>query len=128
MALKPVYILVNNLFFAEKIVKTAQGMGLEAKAFDTARRLVQSAGEREPALVIMDCEGLEKEAHQLLKELRSDEKLLKVPPIGYLSHTSQDLKREMREAGCVQVYNKAEFTRELENLLTRYAHGVSYRV
>jgi len=128
MALKPVYILVNNLFFAEKIVKTAQGMGLEAKAFDTAQRLVQSAGEREPALVIMDCEGLEKESHQLLKELRSEEKLLKVPPIGYLSHTSRDLKREMREAGCVQVYNKAEFTRELENLLTRYAHGVSYRV
>ena len=110
MVSKPVYVLVNNLFFAEKIVKTAKAMGLETRAFDSAERLIQSAREKEPALVILDCEGSEKEGFQLLKEFRSDENFLKIPRIGYLSHTSGDLKREMREAGCIQVYNKAEFT------------------
>ena len=103
-------------------------MGLEARAFDSAERLTQSAREKEPALVILDCEGSEKEAFKLLAQFRSDELLLKIPRIGYLSHASGDLKREMREAGCLQVYNKAEFTRELENLFGRYAHGVSYRL
>lgn len=126
--MKPVYVLIHNLFFAQKIVKRAKSVGLEARAFDSADRLIQSAREKEPALVILDCEGSEKEAFQLLGQFRSDESLSKIPRIGYLSGGSGDLKREMRNAGCLQVYGKVEFTRELENLFGRYAHGVSYRL
>lgn len=126
--LKPVYVLVNNLFFATKMIKTANAQGLEARAFDVAERLVQVAKEKEPALVIMDCENLEKESFSLLKQFQSDEKLSQVPRIGYLAHVAGDLKEEMRNAGCLQVYSKSQFVRELENLLTRHAHGISYRV
>jgi CheY-like chemotaxis protein len=128
MGLKPVYTLVNDLFFATKIVKTAQAMGLEARAFDSSARLIEASRQKEPALVIMDCEGLEKEAFQLLKEFRLDGKLAAIPQIGYLSHGAQDLKREMRSAGAAQVYNKSEFSRELENIFTRYAHGLPSRI
>lgn len=128
MVIKPVYLLVNDLFFATKIVKTAQAMALEARAFDSADRLVQASKEKEPALVILDCERLEKEAFDTLRRFQSDEKLKAIPPIGYLSHGAQELKREMRDAGCAQVYNKSEFSRELENILTRYAGGVSSRI
>lgn len=128
MALKPVYVLLNNLFFAEKIVKTAKAVGLEARAFDTADRLVERAKQKEPALVMMDCEGLEKESFRLLEALQADEALSRAVRIGYLSHKAQDLKRLMREAGCTQVYTKSDFTKELENLLTRHAHGFPSRV
>ena len=126
--LKPVYMLLNDLFFATKIVKTAQASGIEARAFDSANRLVQAAKEKAPALVMMDCQGLEKEAYQVLREFRSSEELKTMPVIGYLAHVAVDLKREMRDAGCIHVYNKSEFVRELENLLARYAHGVSSRI
>ena len=126
--LKPVYMLVSDLFFATKIVKTTQAVGLEGRAFDSANRLVQASREKPPALVIMDCQGLEKEAYQVLQEFRSSEELKGIPHIGYLSHGAQDLKREMRQAGCLQVYNKSEFVRELENLLARYAHGIPSRI
>lgn len=128
MAAKPVYVLTHNLSFAEKIVKRAKSVGVEARAFDLADRLMQSAREKEPALIILDCEGSEKEAFRLLGQFQLDALLSKVPRIGYLSGNSQDLKREMRNAGCIQVYGKVEFTRELENLFGRYAHGVSYRL
>lgn len=128
MVLKPVYMLVNDIFFATKIVKTVQAMGLEARAFDTADRLLQASREKEPALVLMDCQGLEKEAYRLLGGFRADEKLSKVPQVGYLSHVAQDLKREMQAAGCIHVYAKSEFSRELGNLLTRYANGVPSRI
>lgn len=128
MTLKPIYILVSDLFFATKIVKTAQAMGLEARAFDSADRLVQASKEKEPALLILDCGGLEKEAFRLLDELRADEKLSRVPRIGYLAHTAQDLKRQMQGAGCDAVYSKSEFTKGLENLLMRYAHGIPSRI
>lgn len=128
MGTKPVYMLVNDIFFATKIVKTAQSMGLEVRAFDTADRLIQTSKEKEPALVMMDCQGLEKEAYRLLEEFRSDGALSKVPVIGYLSHVAKDLKREMQSAGCVHVYAKSEFSKELENLLVRYAHGFPSRI
>jgi len=128
MTLKPVYLLGADLFFATKIVKTAQAVGLEARAFDSADRLIQAAQAREPALVILDCGGLEKEAFRLLDQFRSAPSLSKIPRVGYLLHIAQDLKREMKGAGCDAVYSKAEFTRELENLLMRHTHGFSSRI
>lgn len=126
--MKPVYALVKDLFFATKIVKTAQAVGLEVRAFDTADRLFQAAREKEPSLVLIDCEGLEKEAFNLLGKFRAEERFSKIPEIGYLSHAARDLKAEMRRAGCEQVYSKSEFTKELENLFVKYNHDLSPRV
>ncbi len=128
MTIKPVYFLVNDLFFATKMVKTAQALSLETRAFDSADQLVQAAQEKSPALVILDCERLEKEAFQVLQRFRADEQLKGVPQIGYLSHVAGDLKREMRDAGCAQVFNKSEFSKELENILARYTGSVSSRI
>ena len=121
---KPIYILVNDLFFATKIVKTAQALALETRAFDTASRLLEASKQKEPALVIMDCGGMERECYQLLGAFRSDASLSKVPHIGYLSHGAKDLTREMRAAGCNQVYTKSQFTKELDLLLARTTHGI----
>ena len=128
MAVKPVYALVADLFFATKIVKTAQSLALEARAFDTAERLLQASSEKEPGVVLIDCQGLEKEAFRVLDSFRAHPALSKVPRIGYLSHGAQDLKRDMRNAGCEQVYTKSEFSKGLENILARYVHGFSSRI
>lgn len=125
---KIVYILVNDLFFAEKIVKSAQAISLDARAFDTADRLCQASKEREPVLVIMDCGGLERESFQLLDKFRMDEKLSKIPQIGYLSHGARELEKQMKTAGCRQVYTKSQFSKELDTLLARALHDVSPRV
>ncbi len=125
---KIVYILVNDLFFAEKIVKSAQALNLEARAFDTTERLLQASKEREPTLVILDCGGLERESFNLLDQFRTDEKLSKIPQIGYLSHGERELEKQMRTAGCRQVYTKSQFSKELDILLARALHDVSPRV
>lgn len=124
MQLKPVYALVRDLQLATRIVKLAKAAGLEARTFDTAERLLEASRQREPALVFLDCEALEKEAFRLLEDFRKDELLSKVPRIGYLLQGVGDLKREMRDAGCEQVYAKSQFMKELEMLLVRYAHGI----
>lgn len=125
---KIVYILVNDLFFAEKIVKSAKAITLEARAFDMAERLVQASRVREPALVVVDCGGLEGEAFRLLQEFRQDEKLSKIPQIGYLSHGERELEKQMRTAGCRQVYTKSQFTKELDILMARAIQDVSHRL
>ena len=124
---KPIYMLANDLFFASKVVKTAEASGVPARAFDAAGRLIQASREKEPSLVLMDCERLEREAFRLLQEFHADGKLSRVPCVGYLSHTARDLKGEMLAAGATQVYFRSEFSKQLENLLMRYAGGLPSR-
>lgn len=128
MAAKPIYVLVGNLFFAEKIVKRVQAQGLEARAFDSAQKLIRASQEREPALVVLDCEGLEKEAFNALREFRRDTRFSKVPSIGYLNGSKLELKQEMQNAGCIHMYTKTEFSKELGNILTRAINGFSSRI
>ncbi len=124
----PIYVLVKDLFFATKIVKTAQAAGLEVRAFDSAERLLGASRERQPQLVILDCQGLEREAFRLLEGFQADERLAKVPRIGYLPHVAHELKQEMLRAGCEHIYSKSEFTRELENILVKSGDGLSSRI
>lgn len=124
----PIYVLVKELFFATKIVKTAQAVGLEVRAFDSAGRLLEASRQKPPQLLILDCQGLEREAFQLLGEFKADEKLAKVSRIGYVPHVAQDLKQEMLRAGCEHIYSKSEFTRELENILVKTGDGLSSRI
>ena len=124
MIQKPVYMLVNDIFFATKMVKSAQALQLESRAFDSAERLFQAAKAKPPALVILDCQGLENEAFKVLSDFKQDETLARVPQIGYLSHAAQDLKKEMQTAGAIRVYSKSEFSRDLDTLLARFTHGL----
>lgn len=126
--IRSVYALVGDLIFATRIVKTAEASGLKARTFDRAEKVIQVSKEEEPFLVVMDCERLEKEAFRLLVLLRADPRLSKIPCVGYLSHTARELKQEMREAGCEQVYSKSEFTKEMERIFTRYSGGFSSRI
>ena len=128
MMQKPVYMLVNDIFFATKMVKSAQALQLESRAFDSAERLFQAAKAKPPALVILDCQGLENEAFKVLSDFKQDETLACVPRIGYLSHAAQDLKKEMQAAGAMHVYSKSEFSRDLDTLLARLTHGLPFGI
>ena len=76
MALKPVYVLVNNLFFAEKIVKTAKAVAVEVRTFDSSNKLLLAAQQKQPSLVLMDCEGLEKEARARFNLMKPGEEVV----------------------------------------------------
>lgn len=126
--LPPVFALVKDLFFATKMVKMVQSMGLTARTFDTAERLLGAAAQEPPSLILLDCEGLEREAFSLLAGAQRTEALKNIPRIGYLSHAARALKEEMLRAGCEHVYSKSEFVRELESQLVKYSHGFPSRV
>jgi len=128
VAPKPIYALVGNLFFAEKIVKRVKAQGLEARAFDSAQKLVSASGQKEPALVLLDCDGLEKEAFETLRQFRRDARFSKIPAVGFLNGSKLALKQEMRNAGCIQVYTMTEFSKELDTLIARTHNGFSSRI
>ena len=115
-----VFGLISNLLSASKIAQSAKHCHLGVHNFDKADPLIEHAKAKLPLLVILDWDGCEAEAFKLLKVFQGDEGLKKVPIIGYLSHVKTALKEEAQKAGCLRVYSKSEFTRELDDLLARY--------
>ena len=116
-----VFGLVSNIFLATKIAQAAKHCHLAVHNFDKAEPLLLHAKSKLPRLVILDWDGCEAESFKFLKELSQSADLKSVPVIGYLSTSKINIKEEARRAGCLRVYGKSEFMRDLDELLARYA-------
>ena len=116
-----VFGLVSNLLMASKIAQSAKHCHLAVHNFDKSAPLVEHAKQKLPILIILDWDGCEAEAFKVLKELGGNADLKGVASVGYLSQMKTGLVDEARKAGCHRVYTKSEFTRDLENILARYA-------
>lgn len=97
------------------------------RTFDTAEWIIQIANEKELIVVLLDCQGLEKEAFRVLDTFRTHPRLSKIPRVGCLHEGDRDLRRGMQNAGCEQLYANSEVTKELGNILARYTYGFSSR-
>ena len=116
-----VFGLVSNLLVASKIAQSGKQHHLSVHNFDKAEALLAHARAKAPALILLDWDGCEAEAFKVLKEISAEERLKKIPTVGYLSQTKAPLKEEAQRAGCHRVYAKTEFLRSLDELMTRYA-------
>ncbi len=116
-----VFGLVSDLSMATRIAKAARQCHLAVHNFDHAEALIRHAREKAPVLIILDWDKREAESFKVLKELRSNADVKGVATIGYISGTRENLKDEAQRAGCHRVYGKTELTRDLEQLLARYA-------
>jgi len=116
----PVFGLIGDLFYASKIAQLAKHYHLDIHNSDSSESLLNHAAIKLPCIAILDWDHCEAEAFKLLRAFKSDEKLTKVPIVGYLSGARADLKREGENAGCMRIYSKIEFIRVLEDLLVRY--------
>lgn len=115
------YALVRDMVAASRIVKSTGMLHIVARNFDRAQTLLEHAKKEKPFLVILDLETCEVEAFQVLKELRESADLKGVPAVGVVTQAKAMVKPEAEKAGCLRVYLKTEFSRELPDLIARYA-------
>ena len=120
-AQRGVFGLVRDMAVAAQIAKCAAGLHIGVRNFDKAQKLIEQAVIERPFLVILDLEKCEAEAFRALKELRESADLKNVPAVGFVTQAKAMVKPEAEKAGCSRVYMKTEFSRELANLITRYA-------
>ncbi len=116
-----IFGLVSNMLMASKIAQAAKHHHLGVHNYDRAETLLEHARAKAPALIIMDWDGCEAQAFETLKKLRADEKLGKVPSVGFMSQSKGHLKEEAERAGCHRVYYKSDFPKLLDELMVRYA-------
>ena len=116
-----IFGLVTNMLLATKIAQAAKYHHLSVHNFDRAASLVEHAKAKTPALVMIDWDACEAEGFQVLKSFRDDDKLKKVPTVGFVSQSKGQLKEEAQRAGCDRVYPKSDFSKLLDDLMVRYA-------
>ncbi len=119
MAAKAVAVL-DDLFFAAKILDAAKSVGLESEIIRPADFTSVRLTQARPAVIILDLNATSADAVALIQQLKSDPALGSVPVVGFVSHVQVEVQQAARAAGCDAVLPRSKFSATLPALLRRY--------
>lgn len=114
---------VDDLFFAAKILETAEKLGVPVTIARSAQDMVSRlfAGPDRPALLIFDLNSQACKPLETIAELKKDPDLRRIPTLGFLSHVQAELKQQAARAGCDTILPRSAFSERLPDLLRKYA-------
>lgn len=112
--------VVDDLFFGAKISETARQLGAELQLVRAADFSPARLANGSPALVIVDLNAGSANPVELVRQLKSDAELGRLPVIGFLSHVQVDLQRAAQQAGCDEVMPRSKFSATLPEILRRH--------
>lgn len=118
MAQKVILAAVEDLMFRGRISAAATALDMEASFPRSAKKLLTTAAQSPPDLLILDLNSARYEPLKLLTDLKSGPATRNVPVVGFLSHVQKDLAVAAREAGCERVMARSAFTRDLPKVLS----------
>ena len=105
------------MFFASKIRATAEAVGVEVKFVRSMEKLIETAREVKPGLVVVDLHNSKLDPVAVGTELKSNEDLRQIRLLGFFSHVHADLQRNAMAAGYDQVIPRSVFARDLGQIL-----------
>jgi PleD family two-component response regulator len=112
-----VLAIVDDMFFASKIRATAEAVGVEVKFLRSIEKLIETAREVKPGLVVVDLHNSKLDPVDVATELKLNEDLRQVRLLGFFSHVHADLQRNAMAAGYDQVIPRSVFARDLGQIL-----------
>ncbi len=118
-----IYCFIEDLFLAAKIQEVSRKLGIKVGFLkpdkDVIAKLVETAEENRPALIMVDLNNVNAKPLTLIPKIKT--KLKRgTSIIGFLSQAQGDLKSKAIEAGCDTVMPRSTFSQNLPNLLRRY--------
>jgi CheY-like chemotaxis protein len=119
-----ILVVVEDLIFLSKIQQAAKLVGVTVEPTDPGK-LQERVRRDPPGAVILDLDHRSGLAVDVLRALKSEPATSRVPVVAFLSHVEADLARAARSAGCDVLLARSAFTRELPQLLTKYAGAPS---
>jgi PleD family two-component response regulator len=119
-----VVAVLNDMFFTSKIKEAAKSTGVNVEILKKISGLIEGLRNDPPTLIIVDLNFRKVEPIELIKEIKSSDKLNSIPVIGYFSHVQEDLKKEAIKAGFDVVMPRSRFVRELRDILVEHSSKV----
>ncbi|HEU4768862.1 MAG TPA: hypothetical protein VFS77_15870 [Pyrinomonadaceae bacterium] len=112
-----VLAIVDDMFFASKIRATAEAVGVEVKFLRSIEKVVETAREAKPELVVVDLHNTKLDSAALATQLKADDELKTIPLLGFFSHVHTDLQQNALGAGFDRVIPRSLFARDLGQIL-----------
>ena len=114
---KTVLAVVNDIFFQAKISGAAKQAGVTLKYVTSEQSLLDNA-RTNPSLIVFDLNFAAVDPVQLIKKVKADPELGRIPMLGYLSHVQTDLQQAAIAAGCDQVMPRSAFSMNLNQIMS----------
>jgi CheY-like chemotaxis protein len=108
---------VEDMFFAAKILETAQRLDVSLGQVRSPDEVIAAARADRPALIIFDLNAQACQPLDALRLLKADPDLSDIPTLGFFSHVQHHLKVAAAEAGCDRILARSAFTVELPTIL-----------
>ncbi len=112
-----ILVMVDDMFFAAKILGAANLAAREVRRVVSAPELEQALAENAVGLLIVDLNGRQFDGVRTVSYLKSRDEFRDIPVIGFLSHVQADLKRAAVGAGCDYVVPRSMFSTLLPRIL-----------
>ena len=107
---------VSDLIFTSKISETARHVGVSVGFAGSQEALLRKAAAT-PALIILDLNLKPLDPVALIRDLKSDPNLAKVPITAFVNHECADLIEGAQQAGCDAVLTRGAFSSGLPEIL-----------
>jgi len=113
-----VMVGVDDLLFQSRMRAAAQLIAAPISFMRQRDALITAVREGQPSLVILDldCDAIDPIA--IIREIRSDPELTRIPLVGYASHVHADRLQAARDAGCDRVMARSKFVAALPELIS----------
>jgi len=107
---------VSDLIFTSKISETARHASVSVGFAGSQEALLRKAAAT-PALIILDLNLKLLDPVALIRDLKSDPDLAKVPITAFVNHECADLIEGAQQAGCDAVLTRGAFSSGLPEIL-----------
>jgi CheY-like chemotaxis protein len=111
---------VTDLFFAAKIASAAGHAQVTLIQASNAADLSSRLASIIPDLIILDLNDDAMQPLEVIRQVKSDERLAGTTVVGYCSHVEELLRRNAEQAGCDHVLPRSAFSKNLHQII---AHG-----
>ncbi len=119
MAGTTILVINNDLIWGTKIAEVVLQAGLQYVLAKTEQEAMDQTQRLQPSLIVIDLDVKSLDPMALIKRLKQDPELKKIPILGYTFHTDQATWQKGVAAGCDQVVARSALQQALGKAIAK---------
>lgn len=114
---RSVFALIEDMFFAAKLRAVADELQIDLRLSRDGSKFFEMGEILKPDLIICDLHNARTDPFEFAAAVKNDERLHRVPLVGFFSHVNVELQRRAIGEGYDKVMPRSAFTKQLPQIL-----------